>query len=312
MPKKNFSRLMLFTLILLAGMFGMKQWAHARYVPAVLEVAVTVDGLPAHAHLPSGMTRLDVANQFITVFKKHHIPGTYGMVIASKIAENKDGYAVLQQWVKSGNFLGNHTVTHPDLYVTDAKTYIAEIEKTQSIIDKIAPKNQPRVFRYPFLSIGDTQKKYDTVHQYLMKNHYQVAPVTIDFADYDWNNPYARCRQQQNNTALDWLRKMYLQEAMAALGYAQQQAQKWHHRDIKYVLLLHIGAFDASMLDQLLTEYEKHGVKFIPLMEALKDPVYQEPVIIDTLPSTPSKKVKEGRFVFTLHETMDKLEKLCR
>jgi hypothetical protein len=40
--------------------------------------------------------------------------------------------------------------------------------------------------------------------------------------------------------------------------------------------LLHIGAFDAIMIDDLLATYEKNGVRFVTLDEALADPVYTE------------------------------------
>lgn len=32
-----------------------------------------------------------------------------------------------------------------------------------------------------------------------------------------------------------------------------------------YVLLMHIGAFDAHMLPQLLALYRRHDVRFVPL-----------------------------------------------
>lgn len=43
------------------------------------------------------------------------------------------------------------------------------------------------------------------------------------------------------------------------------------HRDIKNILLLHLGAFDALMFDELLTAYERHDIKFISIDEALQD-----------------------------------------
>ena len=46
-------------------------------------------------------------------------------------------------------------------------------------------------------------------------------------------------------------------------------------RHIKQILLLHIGAFDAVMLDELLTAYRQAGVTMIGLTEAMADPVYK-------------------------------------
>lgn len=49
-------------------------------------------------------------------------------------------------------------------------------------------------------------------------------------------------------------------------------------RDLSYVLLMHIGAFDAEMLPQLLSLYQKKGFKFVSLPEAERDPFYREDV----------------------------------
>jgi hypothetical protein len=46
-------------------------------------------------------------------------------------------------------------------------------------------------------------------------------------------------------------------------------------RDIKYVLLLHIGGFDSVMLPELLDLMKKQGFDFVPLADAEKDPAYQ-------------------------------------
>jgi len=37
---------------------------------------------------------------------------------------------------------------------------------------------------------------------------------------------------------------------------------------------MHVGAFDAVMMDELLGAYEKHGVRFISVADAMTDPVY--------------------------------------
>jgi hypothetical protein len=46
-------------------------------------------------------------------------------------------------------------------------------------------------------------------------------------------------------------------------------------RPVKHILLLHIGAFDAEMLESLIQLYQKKGVKFISLTEAVTDEIYK-------------------------------------
>lgn len=40
-------------------------------------------------------------------------------------------------------------------------------------------------------------------------------------------------------------------------------------------LLIHDGSFDVLTLDAILKQWRKEGVQFVPLDEALADPIYQ-------------------------------------
>ena len=70
------------------------------------------------------------------------------------------------------------------------------------------------------------------------------------------------------------LEKSYLDFADSYLTLFQQVSQTLYHREIPYVLLLHIGAFDAKMLPRLLQLFRDRGFKFVTLEEAERDPVY--------------------------------------
>jgi peptidoglycan-N-acetylglucosamine deacetylase len=103
---------------------------------------------------------------------------------------------------------------------------------------------------------------------------YVVAPVTIDFSDWVWNEAYARCVATGDSGAVAVLRQRFLRDAQVALDWSERSARLLIGRSIRHVLLLHLGAFDALMLDDLLTMYERRGVRFIPVAEALTDPIY--------------------------------------
>jgi hypothetical protein len=45
---------------------------------------------------------------------------------------------------------------------------------------------------------------------------------------------------------------------------------------VHYVLLMHVGAFDARMFPELLALYRAKGVRFISLPDAMADPAYQD------------------------------------
>jgi hypothetical protein len=59
-----------------------------------------------------------------------------------------------------------------------------------------------------------------------------------------------------------------------------------YHRDIPYVLLMHVGALDARMLPRLLQLYRDKGFTFITLEQAVQDPFYKNDLSL-SLPSMP-------------------------
>jgi hypothetical protein len=75
--------------------------------------------------------------------------------------------------------------------------------------------------------------------------------------------------------AIQWLKQSFLQSAMQRLEWSEAVSKAVLGRHIKQILLLHLGAFDAVMLDELLTAYRQAGVTMIGLNKAMADSVYR-------------------------------------
>jgi peptidoglycan/xylan/chitin deacetylase (PgdA/CDA1 family) len=240
-----------------------------------IEVAITVDDLPYVGDYEKNPTtsKLQTVQRMLDVFKKHHLTEIYGFINGYRV-DNEQSREILQLWVQSGPLLGNHTYSHMDLVSHSANTYIQDIQKNDPILIKFMGNKNYHYFRYPYLREGNTEAKREAVRDYLLNHHYQIAEVTMDFWDYLWNVPYERCLKQKNQNAIAYLKTSYLSSSVNAIQAARALSYVLFQRDIKYILLLHIGSFDAIMLDKVLTEYEKAGVHFISLPDALSDPVY--------------------------------------
>lgn len=239
-----------------------------------MNVAITVDDVPANGDVPSMVSRSFIADKMLKVFKKHHVFGIYGLINGSKTEKNSESMNILKDWISQGQLLGNHTYSHLDLTKVSAKDFIADIKKNEPILKNVMVKREFRYFRYPYLSEGNTQEKRDTVRQYLFNNQYKIAQVTVDFFEYEWNDPYVRCQAKHDLQSIAWLKKTYIEQALNALTISHSLSMMLYSRDIKNILLIHINSFTTEMLDELLTAYEKHGVKFISLNEALSDEIY--------------------------------------
>lgn len=259
-------------------------WAFARPTFSQ-QVAITVDDLPAHGALPPGMTRTDVARSILKALKNAHAPKVYGFVNAKKLEQHPEDVEVLKLWRDAGFPLGNHTYAHLSLNASTAAEFDKSVANDEPELKSLMGRQNWHWFRYPYLWEGDTLEKRHAVRQYLKDHKYHVAQVTLDFEDYLWNGPYARCAEKNDLAAIEWLKASYMATATEYIALDRQMAKLVYGRDIRHVLLLHIGGFETVMLPQLLDFLKKQNFKFVTLGEAEKDPAYK---------SDPNVALKEG------------------
>lgn len=182
---------------------------------------------------------------------------------------------MLWQWIKTGHLLANHGYSHLSLTKSNTNDFFNDIIKNEPVLSELMGTKNFKYFRYPFLDEGDSLNKRNTVREHLQSHGYQIAQVTIDWEDWAWNDPFVRCLSQDNQKEIETLKKSYIHFSLSRLNRAQQISKILFKRDIPHILLVHIGAANAEFMDTLLDAYEKAGVRFITLDEAIKDPVYQ-------------------------------------
>jgi peptidoglycan/xylan/chitin deacetylase (PgdA/CDA1 family) len=280
------------------------------------QVAITVDDLPVHGDLPSTMTRSEITKKFIEAFKAKGVPGVYGFVNAKNIDGDPENAGVLKMWADSGLALGSHTFSHIDLNSASVQEFEDEIVVNEAVLQGLMGARDWHWFRYPFLHEGDTLEKRRAIRKYLADHGYKIAQVTLDFGDYAWNNPYARCVAKQDTQSIEWLKSSYLNTAKEDIALDRKLSVMLFGRDIKYVLLLHIGALDSIMLPDLLDLFKKQGFDFISLEEAQKDPAYQsDPDAALLHGGTFLEQLTEAKHLkYPPHvdRPMDKLDAICR
>ncbi len=240
------------------------------------QMAITFDDLPAHGTLPKGETRLEIAESILATLKKEQMPPVYGFINAAGVAKLPNEEAVLKAWRAAGEPLGSHTWSHPDLDKLTVEQFETEIEKNEPMLQKYMDGADWHWFRYPFLHEGETLEKRRAIRAWLTGHGYKVAEVNMDFGDYLWNDPYARCVAKHDEAAIQRLHDTYLATAEQYTGVFRELSQMVYGRDVKYVLLMHIGAFDAKMLPELLAMYRGKGFTFVSLPEAESDTAYKD------------------------------------
>ena len=250
------------------------------------QIAFTWDDLPAHGQLPPGVTRVQVGKQLIAAMQAAHLPPAWGFVNGVHTVEEPGSTPMLKEWRDAGFSLGNHTWSHMSLNRSPLADWDADLAKNEPLLQSYMPAETWRWVRFPYLDEGDTSDKRAAARQYLAAHGYKIAAVTMSFGAYLFNGPYARCVAKNDAAAIAQLEKTYLDAAADNLAFSRDLSQALFKRDIPYVLLMHVGAFDAHMLPRLIQLYQSRGVTFVSLEDAEKDPFYANDLDL-LLPGSP-------------------------
>lgn len=253
-------------LVALAAMFPL-------LAPAA-EVALTFDDLPVNGSLPVGITEVDIVKRVLPILRRAKAPPSYGFINADKLERSPHGAEALQLWVKGGQRVGNHTYSHMDLTKNPAEAFWRDVIQNEPALQLLAGGNEWRWFRYPYLHEGETLEKRHAIRRLLAERGYRIAQTTLDYEDYMWNSAYARCLDKADAKSIAWLRSSYLETAAAYLDLNLQMAQLVYGREIKHVLLLHLGAFSPEILPPLFDLLREKGFHLITLEQAQSDPAY--------------------------------------
>jgi len=110
------------------------------------------------------------------------------------------------------------------------------------------------------------------VRQYLKEPSICGAVSHWNFEDYLWNAPYARCAEKTMPQPIEWLKSLLWPLQRNYIDSRRQMANLLC-RDIRHVLLLHLGAFEDSDLPRLLDFMKNLLFKFVTLGEAEKSAI---------------------------------------
>lgn len=183
---------------------------------------------------------------------------------------------LLRVWLSAGLDLGNHTFSHPDYNNVTYQFFTNDILKGEIVLKKIHTEQgkQLRYFRHPFLHVGNTKAKADSLSDFLKQHNYLEAPVTIDNDDYIFALAYKRTKDNNDTTLMQTIGQDYLAYMEKKLRFYEMQSQKLFGRNCNQILLLHSNLLNSDYLNALIALYKANNYAFISMDNALKDTVY--------------------------------------
>jgi len=236
-------------------------------------VAITFDDGPALAATP----RLTPAgrNAALLAALARHKASAALFVTAANGAIRPEGLALARAWGEAGHVLGNHTMTHPDLHAQG----VSLADYQQQILDCeriVAPlPGYRKWFRFTYLREGNTPEKRDGMREFLRRQGYRNAYVSLDTSDWRLNDKLVEVLEKNPDADIAPIKAAYLAHiGQRALAY-RALSQQLQGRDIAQVLLLHHNLINALWLDDVLAQFRSMGWTIVTPEVAFADPVYR-------------------------------------
>jgi len=248
------------------------------------ELAITMDDLPVHGTLPSGETRLSVAQKILAAFKAAGVPEVYGFTNGYQLEREPGSEAALSAWTAAGYPLGNHTWSHRNLNQISAQEFDTEVARNEETLRRFGGGELRKWLRYPYLAEGNDPAKRDSARAVLARRGYRIAAVTMDYSDWQWNDAFVRCMVPGRESELTALENAYLENVRESADRSRALSRALYGRDVPYVLLTHIGMMEARMMPRVLEAYRQAGFRFTTLEAAQRDSIYRR----DMDPSLPA------------------------
>lgn len=247
------------------------------------EVAFTFDDLPAPtdsvvSYDPAALQAMTA--RLLAELKKYQIPAT-GFVNEDKLDRGDFAQRVdiLKMWVDAGFPLGNHTYSHEDIDSTPLAAYELDFLRGEMITEPLLRSKgmRERYFRYPFLDVGATPGDERAFKNFLLRQGYSIAPVTIDNQEYMFAAVYAHAMRAGDTATADRVAASYLLYMNDIFDYFEKFSSHTLGYEPRQVLLLHADELDTDTLGNLVQILHARGYRFITLRDALFDPAYHQP-----------------------------------
>ena len=287
------------------------------------QVCFSFDDLPVVNYgIKDSTYQKDLFNKIVLSLQTNNVPAI-GFVNEKKLYDDKGiiQYQVdlLRKWSTSELELGNHTFSHPDYNKVSFQYYTDDILKGEIIVKGILNEQDKQIkyFRHPFLHVGNTKARADSLNAFLIKHNYLVAPVTIDNADYLFALAYKRTKEKNDTALMYTIGHDYIDYMEKKLKYFEMQSNNMFGRDISQILLLHASMLNSDYLDSLIALYKANNYVFVSMDEALKDTAYKTEITvygnwgISWIDKWALSAGKKGEFFEEDPETPDYIKKLA-
>jgi peptidoglycan/xylan/chitin deacetylase (PgdA/CDA1 family) len=250
------------------------------------QVCFSVDDLPFVSYGITDTIKLkQLMDKLIHSMEYNHIPAI-GFVNERKLYDNgrlsKFQLSLLRSWIDHGLGIGNHTFSHSDYNSVSFKDYTKDILRGETVTNQLLKRKgqSVRYIRHPFLHVGNSRAKADSLNEFLTNHGYKVAPVTIDNEEYLFALAYQRAADKKDTNLMMQIGRDYVDYMERKVKYFETQASNLFGRNVSQILLIHANSLNSDYADSLAKMFLKNDYAFISMDKALEDEVYKTEVTV--------------------------------
>lgn len=243
-------------------------------------VAITVDDLPfVGTYHPEKINA--ATGRLLETFRQYNI--TAVGFVNERYSEDKDDAGLktrlLEDWLKAGHELGNHTWSHPSFTQVTLEEYQADILRGDKISRALSIQHHKpyRYFRHPYLQTGNDSLKKAGLEKFLQDNTYTPVPVTMEADDWYFNHAYVKAGRLGDTALQNYIGKEYIKHTLAFVRYYEELTLEVAGQISRQIFLIHANEINARYFSVILSEMHSQGYRFVTVAEALKDKMYGLP-----------------------------------
>lgn len=243
-------------------------------------IAVTIDDLPVVGGT-SYNDRLSITNKIVTTLVQFDIPATgfVNEINLNRYENVTDEINLLRIWLDAGLDLANHTYAHMDFSVNSLVDFKMDVINGEKITKPLMDEYGMELvwFRYPYLRIGaDIQKRKD-FEQFLTEHNYKIAPITIDNADWFYNNAYEYVLNSGDKELANRVADDYVRYMTQVFEYSELLSSEALGYELPQILLIHSNRLNADHFHRVAAMIIERGYTFVHLDQALENYDYIMP-----------------------------------
>jgi hypothetical protein len=160
-----------------------------------------------------------------------------------------------------------------------AERFVEDIKRLDGVLaplwSSVAPAQ--KYFRYPELKTPRDAESRGQIQGYLQKAGYTIVPATIYARDDKFNIAYCVSVARNEQSCANLTRAYFNSTLIDTTVKARVAARSITGADPKHILMLWADQLTCDNLEEIIQSYRRMGARFIPLNEALRDPIYTTP-----------------------------------